>query len=144
MPCKLHRQFVLESSNILHLLLQEIVPLRKICRRPETDHRLQQLHAMPVNMNPHKTAIEVQVAGNNTLKVDAAGNAMQKQPKQDERVDTSTTTSATPSAVPPPTETKLPPSKATGAGNATVDANTVAVSTAAGGDDGALPTLPQV
>ena len=25
---------------------QEIVPLRKICRRPETDYRLQQLHAV--------------------------------------------------------------------------------------------------
>lgn len=24
---------------------QEIVPLRKVCRRPETDYRLQQLHA---------------------------------------------------------------------------------------------------
>lgn len=27
-------------------MTQEIVPLRKICRRPETDYRLQQLHAM--------------------------------------------------------------------------------------------------
>ncbi|KAK4778663.1 hypothetical protein SAY86_006191 [Trapa natans] len=25
---------------------EEIVPLRKVCRRPETDHRLQQLHAL--------------------------------------------------------------------------------------------------
>lgn len=27
-------------------ICQEIVPLRKICRRPETDYRLQQLHAV--------------------------------------------------------------------------------------------------
>ena len=39
------------SKNPLHsptlgiLFQQEIVPLRKICRRPETDYRLQQLHS---------------------------------------------------------------------------------------------------
>lgn len=27
-------------------IYQEIVPLRKVCRRPETDYRLQQLHAV--------------------------------------------------------------------------------------------------
>ncbi|XP_057794963.1 protein SAWADEE HOMEODOMAIN HOMOLOG 2 [Salvia miltiorrhiza] len=121
---------------------EEIVPLRKICRRPETDHRLQQLHAMPVNMNPQKTVIQVQAG--NALKVDAADSAIPKQqPKQDERVDTSssTTASVTPSAVPVPTESKLLPSKATGAGNATAEANTVAVSAAGGG---AVPSLPQM
>ncbi|XP_038685207.1 protein SAWADEE HOMEODOMAIN HOMOLOG 2-like isoform X2 [Tripterygium wilfordii] len=30
----------------VHDQAEEIVPLRKICRRPETDYRLQQLHAM--------------------------------------------------------------------------------------------------
>jgi hypothetical protein len=28
------------------VVLQEIVPLRKVCRRPETDYRLHQLHAV--------------------------------------------------------------------------------------------------
>ena len=34
------------NSLVLDFILQEIVPLRKVCRRPETDYRLQQLHAV--------------------------------------------------------------------------------------------------
>lgn len=34
------------SSFPLYFCNQEIVPLRKVCRRPETDYRLQQLHAV--------------------------------------------------------------------------------------------------
>ncbi|CAM8957650.1 unnamed protein product [Rhodiola kirilowii] len=33
---------------------EEIVPLRKICRRPETDYRLQQLHAMNESSAEHR------------------------------------------------------------------------------------------
>ncbi|KAG6421376.1 hypothetical protein SASPL_117927 [Salvia splendens] len=121
---------------------EEIVPLRKICRRPETDHRLQQLHAMPLNVNQQKTAIEAQAG--NALKPDAADGALQKQqPKQDEHANASLSAVTPTTTVPPPTESKLPPSKATSAGNATPAANTVAVSTAGGGG-GAVPGLPQV
>ncbi|KAL0301212.1 UNVERIFIED_CONTAM: protein SAWADEE HOMEODOMAIN2 [Sesamum radiatum] len=87
---------------------EEIVPLRKICRRPETDYRLQQLHAMSVNVNPQKMGIDPQV-GNNILKVDATGGATQKQPKPEERIDTrSMTNPATLTNVPAATESKLP------------------------------------
>lgn len=57
--CKYHQSSVIFCQNILQdqiimfflthpscVLWQEIVPLRKVCRRPETDYRLQQLHAM--------------------------------------------------------------------------------------------------
>ncbi|RVX04026.1 Protein SAWADEE homeodomain-like 2 [Vitis vinifera] len=37
--------FKILSSSFLWLRFLEIVPLRKVCRRPETDYRLQQLHA---------------------------------------------------------------------------------------------------
>jgi len=39
---------------------QEIVPLRKICRRPETDYRLQQLHAVneAAPMDQQKTGMD--------------------------------------------------------------------------------------
>ena len=35
---------------------QEIVPLRKVCRRPETDYRLQQLHAVNDAASPMSSA----------------------------------------------------------------------------------------
>ncbi|KAJ7948703.1 Protein SAWADEE HOMEODOMAIN-like 2 [Quillaja saponaria] len=40
---------------------EEIVPLRKVCRRPETDYRLQQLHAVneAVAVDQHKTSMDV-------------------------------------------------------------------------------------
>ncbi|XP_052178892.1 protein SAWADEE HOMEODOMAIN HOMOLOG 2 isoform X2 [Diospyros lotus] len=48
---------------------EEIVPLRKVCRRPETDYRLQQLHAMNSSgsLSQHKTGADLQIG--NTLKV---------------------------------------------------------------------------
>ncbi|KAK4484696.1 hypothetical protein RD792_007288, partial [Penstemon davidsonii] len=39
---------------------EEIVPLKKVCRRPETDYRLQQLHSGAVNVNPEKTSPDPQ------------------------------------------------------------------------------------
>ncbi|XP_020554519.1 protein SAWADEE HOMEODOMAIN HOMOLOG 2 isoform X2 [Sesamum indicum] len=96
---------------------EEIVPLRKICRRPETDYRLQQLHAMSANMNPQKMGIDPQV-GNNVLKVDATGGATQKQPKPEERIDTrSMTNPAILTNVPAASESKLLTSKISDAGN---------------------------
>ncbi|KAK4255850.1 hypothetical protein QN277_008791 [Acacia crassicarpa] len=40
---------------------EEIVPLRKVCRRPETDYRLQQLHAMneATPVDPQKTGMDL-------------------------------------------------------------------------------------
>ncbi|KAK4387106.1 protein SAWADEE HOMEODOMAIN2 [Sesamum angolense] len=102
---------------------EEIVPLRKICRRPETDYRLQQLHAMSVSVNPQKMGIDPQV-GNNILKVDATGGATQKQPKPEERIDTrSMTNPATLTNVPAAAESKLPTSKIVDTGNAPAVAN---------------------
>ncbi|KAH6795667.1 hypothetical protein C2S51_036653 [Perilla frutescens var. frutescens] len=120
---------------------EEIVPLRKICRRPETDHRLQQLHAIPINLTPQKTGmIEAQAA--NTLKVNAADIGIQKQLKQEERINTSSTTiSVTANTAPLTTESKLQPSKAADAGNAAAVANmdsSAPVNTAATGIS--LPT----
>ncbi|KAL3652589.1 hypothetical protein CASFOL_002270 [Castilleja foliolosa] len=58
---------------------EEIVPLRKICRRPDTDYRMQQLSAMPSNVNAQKTGTG--------LKVDATGETTQSQPKPEGRDD---------------------------------------------------------
>ncbi|CAA0816012.1 Protein SAWADEE HOMEODOMAIN HOMOLOG 2 [Striga hermonthica] len=38
-----------------HDQAEEVVPLRKICRRPETNYRLRQLHATSENVNSQKT-----------------------------------------------------------------------------------------
>ncbi|XP_027127072.2 uncharacterized protein [Coffea arabica] len=58
---------------------QEIVPLRKVCRRPETDYRLQQLHAESANWNQNKAGSEPHTG--NTLKVSLPAEATQKQHK---------------------------------------------------------------
>ncbi|XP_073526479.1 uncharacterized protein [Phyllobates terribilis] len=51
--------------------LQEIVPLRKVCRRPETDYRLQQLNCL----NDHTTEIPISAVSGNSesepIKVEA-------------------------------------------------------------------------
>lgn len=91
---------------------------------------------MSINMNPQKTGVEVQ--GGNTLKVETADSATQRQLKQETKI------SANPTSAP---ESKLQPSKAADTGNATaesntVSSNTVTVTTAA--SDAPLPTLPQV
>lgn len=115
--------------------LKEIVPLRKICRRPETDYRLQQLHAMPINVNPQKIVVEALAV--NTLKADAA--IQKQQPKTEERVDAS---SITPTTVPQAGESKLVPSKAADSGNPNNDSsNTAALNTTVAVVSN--PTLPQ-
>lgn len=58
---------------------EEIVPLRKVCRRPETDYRLQQLHAESANMNQNKAGMEPHTG--NTLKISPPAEATQKQHK---------------------------------------------------------------
>lgn len=59
---------------------EEIVPLRKVCRRPETDYRLQQLYASnePASTNHPKAGA---VPTNNTLRVYPPVEPMQKQRK---------------------------------------------------------------
>ncbi|KAL6538322.1 hypothetical protein OROGR_012310 [Orobanche gracilis] len=106
----------------------EIVPLRKICRRPETDHRLQQLHAVSVNVNSQKAGIESQV-GNITLKVDASGGiTTQKQPKSDELFElgsfTNNATQATAANVTVSSESNLLRSESADAGNSTAVGST--------------------
>ncbi|CAA0816333.1 Protein SAWADEE HOMEODOMAIN HOMOLOG 2 [Striga hermonthica] len=91
---------------------EEIVPLRKICRRPETDYRLHQLHAMSVNVNSQKVVIDGQKVGN-TLKVEAAGGPTpQKQLKPEERIETgpkAATAQTTPTNAPVASEPNKPP-----------------------------------
>lgn len=49
----------------LYLCNQEIVPLRKVCRRPETDYRLQQLHAAKGSTAQHlQKAVGDSITGN--------------------------------------------------------------------------------
>ncbi|KAL3636895.1 hypothetical protein CASFOL_019194 [Castilleja foliolosa] len=120
---------------------EEIVPLRKICRRPETDFRLQQLHSVPVNVNSTKARIDSQVG--NTLKVDASsGPTTVKQPKPEERVESGsmTTTQATtfPTNVKVGSESNLlTPKTVDNAGNLNV--SQVAIVHAAGSN----PTMQQ-
>ncbi|EYU44985.1 hypothetical protein ABFS82_13G070100 [Erythranthe guttata] len=89
---------------------EEIVPLRKICRRPETDYRLQQLHAGSTNAIPQKIGVESQ--GGNTLKVNStAGDSSplvkQQQIKPEEAM---TNNAAAPANIPNSGESKLIPS----------------------------------
>ncbi|XP_074365658.1 uncharacterized protein LOC141706739 isoform X2 [Apium graveolens] len=59
---------------------EEIVPLRKVCRRPETDYRLQQLYASnePASTNQSKAGA---IPTNNTLRVYPPVEPKQKQRK---------------------------------------------------------------
>ncbi|XAR68303.1 hypothetical protein NMG60_11003386 [Bertholletia excelsa] len=66
---------------------EEIVPLRKVCRRPETDYRLQQLHAVnesAATANQQKTSTDSHVP--NTLKACPPAEPVQKQQKTEELV----------------------------------------------------------
>ncbi|KAL3508719.1 hypothetical protein ACH5RR_028120 [Cinchona calisaya] len=69
-----------------HDQFEEIVPLRKVCRRPETDYRLQKLHAEPANLNQNKTGSEPPKG--NTLKVYPPAEATQKQHKAEASAET--------------------------------------------------------
>ncbi|XP_022848451.1 protein SAWADEE HOMEODOMAIN HOMOLOG 2 isoform X1 [Olea europaea var. sylvestris] len=57
---------------------EEIVPLRKICRRPETDYRLQQLHSGSATVNAQKTGSDPR-PGNSSV-VNASSATTQKLP----------------------------------------------------------------
>ncbi|XP_015574200.1 protein SAWADEE HOMEODOMAIN HOMOLOG 2 isoform X1 [Ricinus communis] len=59
---------------------EEIVPLRKVCRRPETDYRLQQLHAAndSATADQQKTSTDPSTASVQRINVSAA-ETMQKQ-----------------------------------------------------------------
>ncbi|KAE8702287.1 Protein SAWADEE [Hibiscus syriacus] len=60
---------------------EEIVPLKKICRRPETDYRLQQLHAASnlAFQNQHKST-----AAPSPKAIGSSSEAMQKKHNQDQ------------------------------------------------------------
>ncbi|XP_021683099.1 protein SAWADEE HOMEODOMAIN HOMOLOG 2 isoform X2 [Hevea brasiliensis] len=62
-----------------HDLSEEIVPLRKVCRRPETDYRLQQLHAANdmATSDQQKTSTDPSTASIQRVAVSAA-ETMQK------------------------------------------------------------------
>lgn len=58
---------------------QEIVPLRKVCRRPETDYRLQQLHAVneAASIDQPKTSMDLLAV--NAPRLITPAEAVQKQ-----------------------------------------------------------------
>ncbi|XP_057963796.1 protein SAWADEE HOMEODOMAIN HOMOLOG 2 isoform X2 [Malania oleifera] len=68
---------------------EEIVPLRKVCRRPETDYRLQQLHAAneSASLDQQKTAAAPTAGGD--LRVHTTTEMTQKQRKAEENADVS-------------------------------------------------------
>lgn len=69
--------------------LQEIVPLRKVCRRPETDYRLQILHAAraaATNADVHTPPKEIKVE----LTSNDKSPAEQKLQKQHKMMDVNT------------------------------------------------------
>ncbi|KAM1041716.1 hypothetical protein TB2_030411 [Malus domestica] len=57
----------------VHDQSEEIVPLRKVCRRPETDYRLQQLHAVNEAISAEQKSMEQYMASA------TSGEMMQKQ-----------------------------------------------------------------
>ncbi|XP_031253214.1 protein SAWADEE HOMEODOMAIN HOMOLOG 2 [Pistacia vera] len=59
---------------------EEIVPLRKVCRRPETDYRLQQLHAMndSGSADQQKSSLDISTAGAPRV-ICSSAEMMQKQ-----------------------------------------------------------------
>lgn len=59
---------------------EEIVPLRKVCRRPETDYRLQQLHAMneATPADQQKTGMDFTPV--HAVRVTSSAETVQKQP----------------------------------------------------------------
>lgn len=58
---------------------EEIVPLRKVCRRPESDHRLQQLHAVneAASIDQQKTSLDP--SGVSGLRVATPAETLQQQ-----------------------------------------------------------------
>ncbi|KZV38268.1 hypothetical protein F511_36503 [Dorcoceras hygrometricum] len=67
-----------------HDQAEEIVPLRKVCRRPETDYRLQQLHTSSANVNAQKIGLDLHVMNSTKISIQ---DDTQKQPKTEEHVD---------------------------------------------------------
>lgn len=62
-----------------HDLSEEIVPLRKICRRPETDYRLQQLHAVNDTTSSDQHKIVAESSTGSTAKVISSSPAASAQ-----------------------------------------------------------------
>lgn len=91
------------------------MPLRKICRRPETDYRLQQLHALSTNANAQKIGVDGSVSKVNSMgeTIPKQETIVKQQPKPEERIDSGAVTAVlTPANVVPNSgESKLPPSK---------------------------------
>ncbi|XP_073154535.1 protein SAWADEE HOMEODOMAIN HOMOLOG 2 isoform X2 [Henckelia pumila] len=92
-----------------HDQAEEIVPLRKVCRRPETDYRLQQLHTSSTNVNPQKIGLDLHVVNSTKISVP---DETQKQPKTEEHVDGGRTVASpvTPPHAPATVESTLVPS----------------------------------
>ncbi|XP_059661476.1 protein SAWADEE HOMEODOMAIN HOMOLOG 2 [Cornus florida] len=79
---------------------EEIVPLRKVCRRPETDYRLQQLHAVNESASVKQHKIDADPYIGSTLRVYPPIETAQKQQKQEEHAQVA--------AVPPASHAKFP------------------------------------
>uniref|UniRef100_A0A5B7AEB5 Homeobox domain-containing protein n=1 Tax=Davidia involucrata TaxID=16924 RepID=A0A5B7AEB5_DAVIN len=116
---------------------EEIVPLRKVCRRPETDYRLQQLHAVneSASVNQHKNGAGPYTGS--TLRVYPPTETMPKQQKAEEHAHVAAVvTPGSHANVSVATETKVLQPKiaetngASNAGNSNVPPGNVAVASA--------------
>ncbi|XP_057457819.1 protein SAWADEE HOMEODOMAIN HOMOLOG 2-like [Lotus japonicus] len=58
---------------------EEIVPLRKVCRRPETDYRLQQLHAVSDSAHVDQQKSGMDAANVYTIRVTSSSETVPKQ-----------------------------------------------------------------
>uniref|UniRef100_A0A5B7AEQ1 Homeobox domain-containing protein n=1 Tax=Davidia involucrata TaxID=16924 RepID=A0A5B7AEQ1_DAVIN len=116
---------------------EEIVPLRKVCRRPETDFRLQQLQAVNESASVNRQKSGAEPYTGSTLRVYPPTETMQKQQKAEEHAQVvAVVPPASHVNMPVATETKvLQPKTAetncvNNAGNSNVPPGNVAVTSA--------------
>ncbi|KAJ9170210.1 hypothetical protein P3X46_018336 [Hevea brasiliensis] len=83
LPCEASEWAAVLPGELI-LCFQEIVPLRKVCCRPETDYRLQQLHAANDvrTSDQHKTSMDPSTTSIQSITVSAA-KTMHKQQNAD-------------------------------------------------------------
>lgn len=104
------------------------MPLRKVCRRPETDYRLQQLHAIDesATKNQHKTVADARMGS--SLRVYPPAEATQKQHTTEESAADATVVVPSASAVTEPEIAEIVTSSNMGNSNATPDNDAVVMS----------------
>ncbi|PNX80545.1 SAWADEE HOMEODOMAIN 2-like protein [Trifolium pratense] len=97
------------------VVLQEIVPLRKVCRRPETDYRLHQLHAVNDAAPADQQKISLDHPTNvHGIRVISSSETVQKQQQQIANIHIVTPVLQTNVSIPkpPPQSMNVDPMKA--------------------------------